>query len=53
MTNHANPTQNFYRRKAEGRGQRAEGKKVSFDTKISPLFSAIRFKAPEFIYGEK
>ncbi|WP_414587918.1 ATP-binding protein [Scytonema sp. PCC 10023] len=42
-----------YRRKAEGRGQRAEGKKVSFDTKISPLFSAIRFKAPEFIYGEK
>ncbi|KAB8314262.1 hypothetical protein SD81_037595 [Tolypothrix campylonemoides VB511288] len=32
----------------KGRGQKGEGKKVSFDTKISPLFSAIRFKAPEF-----
>ena len=42
-----------YRRKAEGRGQRAEGKIVNFDTKVSPLCSAIRSKAPAFKYGGK
>jgi hypothetical protein len=35
----------LYRRKAEGRGQKAEGKKAIFDTIVSPLWSAIRSKA--------
>jgi hypothetical protein len=39
------------RQRAEG--TYAEGKKGIFDTKVSPLWSAIRSKAPEFIYGEK
>ncbi|WP_332988675.1 hypothetical protein [Scytonema sp. PRP1] len=42
-----------YRRKAEGRGQRAEGKIVSFNTKAGSMCSARWSKAPEFIYGDK
>jgi len=39
------------RRKAEGRGQKAEGLRKIFYQKFSPLHSATWFQAPKFIRG--
>ncbi len=40
------------RRKAEGRGQKAEGLRKNLYQKFSPLHSATWLQAPEFIRGK-